>query len=687
MFDIDYALNNLRIKDVQPPENIVAETKLKARSAMNKKLAGKAGTSRGKTGFPTRFTIKIPAAAALILALILIPLLLVTTTAGPAVQAFYTVDINPSVELQVDSSDKVMRAEPKNSDAAALMKDMDCIGLGIDESIQKIVSRAKEMGYMAADGESYVLVARFGQGQGAEMRQQLAKTVSDAAGEDTEVMFLAGSMEDRRQAEKEGRPAGVALLEKEARAAGIDPGLYPEGKGRIGGLIRELEEREYPAPKVSGKVSDGHAVLSWERIDARALTGYKVVASEENPAPKYPDDGEVADIKDSKADGFTVKEGLKPGKAYYFSVTAVYEGGMLAAGNAVKLTIPEEPKPEPSKTQPPPPVEPPKAYPGSRIRGRVSGEKIRLNWEKITSDEFEGYRIVASASVAKPKYPENKSIRYIKDRGKTSLTFSKGYKGLKAGRRYYFSVTVVYKGGRYVPGNAVRLRIPVPKPKPKPPPKPEEPEEQGMKATTISGKISGGKVVLSWKKINNEQFQGYKVVMSKTNPHPKYPGDTCLSYIQNAGSTHASYNLDCFEKGKKYYFSITVLYKDGTRKAGNAVALTIPDGSEPEEPMKASHISGSIDESGKIHLKWQKISHPKFSGYKLVYSKSPNPSYPSDPYIDYITDPGRTSKTLDSGCFEAGKTYYFSITVLYDGGRVKKAGNDVAIKMPECKPC
>jgi hypothetical protein len=134
------------------------------------------------------------------------------------------------------------------------------------------------------------------------------------------------------------------------------------------------------------------------------------------------------------------------------------------------------------------------------------------------------------------------------------------------------------------------------------------------------------------------------------------------------------------------YFSITVLY-DGhsVKKAGNSISLTMPE-SSPEDYASTS-ISGYISEDGKIRLSWGEITSDGFDGYKVMYSfTDPTPVYGESGcnYYDYITDASTTSCSFYPAAIGAssGQVVYFSISVLYDGHTVKKAGNSISLTMP-----
>jgi PKD repeat protein len=109
-------------------------------------------------------------------------------------------------------------------------------------------------------------------------------------------------------------------------------------------------EPPYAAPYVTGVAKSSTVRLDWDVITDPRLQGYKVVISKSNPNPAYPDDGYMYWITDrfqnySIIDTKTTYNGgdiggyLKPGQAYYFSITAVYTNTNIP-GNVIHLTFP-----------------------------------------------------------------------------------------------------------------------------------------------------------------------------------------------------------------------------------------------------------------------------------------------------------------------------------------------------------
>lgn len=212
--------------------------------------------------------------------------------------------------------------------------------------------------------------------------------------------------------------------------------------------------------EVTGVVDGDAVVLSWTKAEADGFNYYKVVASSNNKNPGYPDDGYLICINDRNtlSARITLKDrynggdfggSFKPGERYYFSVTAVYKDEKVK-GNAVRLAFPEE-----------------EEYEAPKVTGRISGERVILEWEKISDSRLKGYRVVISGDNPEPVYPDDGYFQYITDKSRTYAVVRDGdqYNGgdidgrLESGNRYYFSVTAVYEDGS-VRGNAVRLELP-----------------------------------------------------------------------------------------------------------------------------------------------------------------------------------------------------------------------------------
>ena len=106
-----------------------------------------------------------------------------------------------------------------------------------------------------------------------------------------------------------------------------------------------------PAVTITVTPAEGGVNVSWTKTaDDTGFVYYKVVASINNTNPKYPDDGYVTYITDANCLSYFVANNacyngsefscFTSGQAYYFSITACYEGEVRSPGNVVQVTMP-----------------------------------------------------------------------------------------------------------------------------------------------------------------------------------------------------------------------------------------------------------------------------------------------------------------------------------------------------------
>jgi hypothetical protein len=72
--------------------------------------------------------------------------------------AYISIDINPSIELGVDSIDNVITAEAYNEDGQKVLSACNVIGLNIKEAVKILVAEASRQGFIAADGSSVISI-------------------------------------------------------------------------------------------------------------------------------------------------------------------------------------------------------------------------------------------------------------------------------------------------------------------------------------------------------------------------------------------------------------------------------------------------------------------------------------------------------------------------------------------------
>ncbi|MCK5129584.1 MAG: hypothetical protein KAQ68_07020 [Clostridiales bacterium] len=336
-------------------------------------------------------------------------------------------------------------------------------------------------------------------------------------------------------------------------------------------------------------------------------------------------------------------------------------------------TTPDKtPEPTPDKTNKP--TQSPGNHESATISGEVTDNGIRLNWSKVDSGGFTGYKVVASKTNPNPKYPDDGYLYYITNRDTTTVLVP--FYKLKSNTNYYFSITALYDGEK-VAGNAIMLKTPH--------------VEISYEGAPITGYATEEKIVLDWMQIDTPGAMGYKVVASKTDSTPSYPENGYIEWITNLEVHHREYAPSgTLVAGETYWFAITVVYEDGTKITENSIQLTVPSVEPTASPTphiyEGTTLAGSFNETG-ISLSWTQVDADGASGYKVVASSTDStPSYPENGYIEWITNLATTSRGYEpSESLLAGETYWIAITVVYGDG-TKVTSNVIQLTMPAATP-
>lgn len=217
------------------------------------------------------------------------------------------------------------------------------------------------------------------------------------------------------------------------------------------------------------------------------------------------------------------------------------------------------------------------------LEATVVNQKLVLDWKGVDPSGFSYYKVVLSKSDATPTYPDNGYATAISNVGTTlyEISAGDGYNGgdfggtLQAGT-YYATITAVF-GDTKSTSNVVVVTIP----------------EKSVVTTSgrtpglsSSGIVDGG-IKLTWTKTeNNDNFQYYKVVLSKTNSKPSYPNDGYVTYISDnninyyiikAGQEYQGGNISKLEGAHHYYVAVTAVYSNGNQyNTSNVLTVQLP---------------------------------------------------------------------------------------------------------------
>lgn len=187
---------------------------------------------------------------------------------------------------------------------------------------------------------------------------------------------------------------------------------------------------------------------------------------------------------------------------------------------------------------------------------------------------------------------------------------------------------------------------------------------------TLSGtKVDSG-VSLSWNVSGLDTSHGFKLVKS-TDANPVYPGDN-YQYLSNGATRKYTWSI---KDGKTYHFRVCQYLENGTCGVySNDITVKAPtSGTGAVTGISLSAYSGN-------KVKWT-VNGYSDQGFKVVWSKNTNPTYPTrsgDKY-DYIPESTATvSNTLEA--FDGAGTYYVRVCE-YLGGACGVYSNQITVTL------
>lgn len=176
----------------------------------------------------------------------------------PVEAALIAVDINPSMELHLDTHGKVMRTVALNSDAAQLLAGLSLNEQQYSEALSTIIDKAVAEGYLTSTDENLValsvvtnnsLLTRLRKTpavQQEQVRELVAESLTDKQVE-AWLLVQSASREQYQYAAKKGTSLNKVLIAEKGQELGID--LEELDKK---GIMEVLKEMQIPPGKVLG---------------------------------------------------------------------------------------------------------------------------------------------------------------------------------------------------------------------------------------------------------------------------------------------------------------------------------------------------------------------------------------------------------------------------------------------------
>lgn len=159
--------------------------------------------------------------------------------------AYLALDINPSLELAVNSSGKVAGTLPLNQDAQLLLEDLPLRGTDIYESLGMIIRESEKAGYISPEKENLVLLTVvFARPKDNLLDTGRIKEVvlshMAQAGMRGKVGIQTASLEEREKARQEALSLNSYLIIKKASLKALPLNLLPQGTRGVEDIVEKL---------------------------------------------------------------------------------------------------------------------------------------------------------------------------------------------------------------------------------------------------------------------------------------------------------------------------------------------------------------------------------------------------------------------------------------------------------------
>lgn len=473
------------------------------------------------------------AVLALIAAVILAAALISRGAAGARCAAVVSVDTEPGIELSVNKYMRVIDALYVNAQDTAAPDIRSLISKKLNDALSTLYRQAGQSGYRS-EGRVVLISAAPYAFETDERFESRLREILDAfkreAGPDVFTVYVDDPdvVSQARQAEltigkfllyKYAEEKGYGLTVRQIRSAtvnGILAMLNVRAEDIAGGssdaptsaaaagtsedaLSAPAQDTPSPAtpglpprqtaggafdPKLTVTVTDGKLKFAWTPVTGAPLTydgaayngfvAYKVVASQSDLTPSYPENGYIHEDREAEASGWSADPAgsgynrspkLEPGVKYYFAVTYVFENGLFTS-NTVSLTVPEFIE-QPAETAP--------DFSEPELSVTIGGDTLYFNWTPLpgktvtyggtTYEGFKYARVTASKNNPTPVYPDDGYLYYAADPSTSSWSVTPALENynkeprLKPSETYYFAVTYVFKNGKFVT-NTVTATVP-----------------------------------------------------------------------------------------------------------------------------------------------------------------------------------------------------------------------------------
>ncbi len=268
MYDIDKDLNEIRSMDASPSSELISNTK---KNIMREEDEVFSRRKKAKRMHVARFSkiLAIPAAAAAMFIIFI-------NLAMPTPVSYYSVDINPNINMAVDENGIVCDVKSSELELSRKVSKDEIIGNPVEYAISRIIVEAQKEGYIG-DSEN-ILIGAFGDDEHNNIsKNQILSYLENSLRETIVLLSVHGSIDDWKIANKSDVSAGLYSLSnlsgdiKITQDTTLDELILSIQNSQNKDIEEFLEANKepiiYKAPVLTYKLSGKYVVLNWDYID------------------------------------------------------------------------------------------------------------------------------------------------------------------------------------------------------------------------------------------------------------------------------------------------------------------------------------------------------------------------------------------------------------------------------------
>ena len=232
-----------------------------------------------------------------------------------AVDTAVSIDVNPSIELEVNRQEKVLKANALNEDAKTLLEGMELEGTNLKTAVNAVIGSMVQNGYLTADANSILLTV---DNDDEARREALQKELTEGVNNSLEQLSLSGTVFSQSL-------KGNDELKALAAQYGIS-----EGKARWIQMLTQADSSLKADVLAELSINDLALLaearnLSGDYLGTADETGYIGTEKAKEIAIEKAGGGEVVSLEMDIENGRMVYEGelVKDGVEYDFDIDAL----------------------------------------------------------------------------------------------------------------------------------------------------------------------------------------------------------------------------------------------------------------------------------------------------------------------------------------------------------------------------